>query len=316
MSRRTILALAKAAISVALIWFLASRVDISDLRDRLGGASPAGVLLAMLLMAGQTVIAAERWRRVSRAMDIAIPFGRAFRIVLIGLFFNQTLPSSIGGDAVRVWLTIRDAGRLGKAVNCVLGDRVLALVVLFGLMAATLPLFLSRIDDAHMKIGIVAVSAAGLGGFAVLMVFGSMIVRLLQRWNVTKPFAELAADFRGLFLSPARAALLIGSSLLIHLMTIAMLYVMAAALNIDAPLVDFVIVVPAVILVTTLPISVAGWGVREGAMIVGLGQVGVGSAEALAISLCFGLLQLAAGLPGGVLWLFERSRPEKQPPAP
>jgi uncharacterized membrane protein YbhN (UPF0104 family) len=60
-------------------------------------------------------------------------------------------------------------------------------------------------------------------------------------------------------------------------------------------------------LVTMAPISFAGWGVREGAMIVGLGLAGIAAADALAVSVAFGLLQVVLGVPGGVLWLARRS---------
>ncbi len=67
--------------------------------------------------------------------------------------------------------------------------------------------------------------------------------------------------------------------------------------------------IPLVMVASAIPISVAGWGVREGAMVAALGLVGVGEAQAFAISLLLGLMLIVAGLPGGLLWLRSRASP-------
>ena len=85
-------------------------------------------------------------------------------------------------------------------------------------------------------------------------------------------------------------------------------YVLAAGLEIEISFLDCFFLVPPVILAMTLPISIAGWGVREGAMIVALGLIGVSQESALVLSILFGLGITLAALPGGVIWLFSRNR--------
>ena len=79
-------------------------------------------------------------------------------------------------------------------------------------------------------------------------------------------------------------------------------------MQIEISLRDCLVLVPPVILVSVLPISMAGWGVREGAMITALGFAGVGSTDALVLSIAFGLVILTLSLPGGVLWLIRSRR--------
>src|SRR5262249_29946234 len=140
MGRQWLAIAAKAAISLLLIWLLVSRIDLSETVSRLGRLSPAGAIGCVILLAGQLALMALRWRRVADILGVALGRTTVLRITAVGAFFNQTLPSSIGGDAVRVWLVMREGTALGKAFNVVLCDRVLGLVVLVGLIAVTLPL--------------------------------------------------------------------------------------------------------------------------------------------------------------------------------
>jgi len=233
-------------------------------------------------------------------------FVPALQIVTIGMFFNQTLPSAIGGDAMRVWLLMRDRVTFGRAINTVLCDRVFALVVLIGLSAATLPLFYWDVADAHARYGVTAFIAIGLGGFAVFIVFGMQIAHLLRRWKLSQPFGDLAHDFHRLFTAPSVTVSLTVWSLAIHLLTVVAAWVIATVLSIETGLLDCLIMIPPVVMISMLPISIAGWGVREGAMVVGFGLVGMAPSDALAISICFGLANIIIGLPGGLLWVRSR----------
>ena len=85
----------------------------------------------------------------------------------------------------------------------------------------------------------------------------------------------------------------------VHLLSATMIFVSASALQVNLSLSAAIVLTPPVTLVTMLPISLAGWGVRESAMVVGLAQLGVGSDAAFAVSVLFGLGQLMASLPAG-----------------
>ncbi len=296
----------KAAITVAIIWLVISHVDLAPVAARLRHIEPFGIVIAMVPFVAQQVLWAERWRVVCGRLGVDLRFMPALQIVTIGMFFNQTLPSSVGGDAMRVWLLVRDRVSFGKALSTVLCDRVLALVVLVALSAATLPLFYEHIGDPHARYGVTAFVAIGTAGFAVFLAFGTQIAHLLGRWKVSRPFGGLARDFHLLFTNPTVTISLIAWSLAIHILTIVSAWVIARVLGIDASLFDCLVVIPPVLLVTMLPVSIAGWGVREGAMVVGFGLVGLHPSDALAISICFGLAYIIIGLPGGLLWLSSR----------
>ena len=87
------------------------------------------------------------------------------------------------------------------------------------------------------------------------------------------------------------------------------LYELSDGLGIGLGLIDGVLLFPTVLFLSMLPISVAGWGVREGAMIAALALVGITPSASLALSICFGLCLIAVSLPGGILWFMHRVSP-------
>lgn len=305
-TRKRLALAAKAATTLAIIWVLLSHVELAPVASRLRHLGPLEITFALLPFAVQMVLASERWRIVCARLGVGLRFIAALQIVAIGTFFNQTLPSAVGGDAMRVWLLVRDRIAFGKAVNTVLCDRVFALVVLIVLSTATLPLFFGHVSDLHARFGVTVFVAVGLAGVAVFLLSGMQIAHLLRRWKLSRPFGELAHDFHRLFTAPTVTISLAVWSLTIHLLTIVGAWVIARALAIDVDLLDCLIVIPPVVLVTMLPVTIAGWGVREGAMVVGFGLVGIRPSDALAISICLGLASIIVGLPGGLLWLWSR----------
>lgn len=302
------LAAAKAAISILLIWYLLDRVDISRVVARARGLDAVEATLAIAVLLLQVALVTVRWWLVARITATTLSLVAALRILIIGMFFNQTLPSSVGGDAVRVWLVTREGAPLGKAVNVVLCDRVLAVVVLVALIGASLPTIYARVDDDVARTALTSLVAISGVGLAAFLLIGERIASLLRRWRFTQPFAHLATDFRRLFTHPVWLTWLTALSATIHLMTITTVALLAWGLELGIGFVDAFAVVPTVLLLTTLPISVAGWGVREGAMIAGFGFVGVAADDALALSVLFGLAQIAVSLPGGLIWLADRPR--------
>lgn len=313
MNRKWLAVIAKAAISVLLIWYLFDRVDVTKVMARARTLDTGEAVLALAVLLLQIGLVTVRWWLVARLTDASLSLGAALRILWIGMFFNQTLPSAVGGDAIRIWLVTREGAQLGKAVNLVLCDRVFAVVVLVGLIGTTLPIVHARIPDEATRSALSILVGAGVLGIVAFLLIGERLAGLLGQWRFTRPFGLLASDFRRLFVRPAATFALVVLSGAIHLLTV--LTVLRIGLGLDMPMTfaDAVIVVPTVLLVTTLPISVAGWGVREGAMVAGFGFLGFAADGALALSVLYGLATILVALPGGVLWLVGRPR-EKKPP--
>jgi glycosyltransferase 2 family protein len=298
----------KAAITLALLGWLLHRIDLAPLIARFGRLDVALTLAAVALMLAQLLLTGWRWAMISALIGAPLERSLALRLTLIGQFFNQTLPSAIGGDAVRAWLASREGIALGKAVSGVFADRLVALLLLVAIVGATLPAYYARVPDGGMRTASLVLVAATAIGVAALIALGPRVAALLQRQRWTRPLAELANDLRNVLIAGPTSALVIASAIVVHLGVIASVWLVARGLAIDASLLDCIVLVPPIVLVTTLPISIAGWGVRESATVIGFGFIGVAPADALALSVVFGLVQIAIGLPGGAVWLMQKRR--------
>jgi len=295
----------KAAVTLSLLAWLLHRIDLAPLLARLGSLDAMLTIASVVLMMAQLLLTGWRWSAIARMIGAPITRDATIRLTLIGQFFNQTLPSAIGGDAVRAWLAQREGLPLGKAVSSVFADRVVALLLLVALVGATLPAFYTRVPAPEMRASVTALVAATAAGVALLLAGGPHLSRLLQRTRWTRAVGALADDLR-LVLTARGAAAVIASAIVVHLGVVSSVWLVARALAIEVSLLDCLVLVPPIVLITTLPISIAGWGVRESAAVIGFGFIGVAPVDAVALSVVFGLVQIAIGLPGGLVWMLQR----------
>ena len=299
----------KIALSGALIWYFIGKSDLGAVMESLRQVDAATVVAVLALFLAQMVLVAWRWSALLRLVGVGkgFSFHEIVRTVWSATFFNTTLVSSVGGDAFRLWTIVRAGNPLGKSVNSIFLDRLTALMALMILIAISLPYVMELIADEAAFLSYALLIAAFLAGFAALF-HADRLPRRIQHWRLVRGLASLAADTRKLSMHMNNLLPVAGLALFIHLLTICVIYVLAAGLEIEISFLDCFFLVPPVILAMTLPISIAGWGVREGAMIVSLGLIGVSQESALVLSILFGLGITLAALPGGVIWLFSRNR--------
>lgn len=301
----------KFLVSAFLIWFLLTKIDLTAAAARLSEASLGMVVLAGAVLMVQLGVAVARWLAVLNAMGTPLPFGQVLRFIYMGWFFNQALPSTVGGDAVRIYKAYRAGLTMGSAVNGVMLDRFAAVFALVLVVAAVQPFFLARLDEMAppwMVPALAVFLAAGFAGIAFLIALDSLPERL-RRWRLVRGLAVLGSDSRKVFLAPKHASRILAWSITGHLNVTAALFLLAVGLDLEVTLLDCLALFPPVILITTLPVSIAGWGVREGSMVAAFALVGVPADGALVLSILFGLIVVAVSLPGGLVWVLSGDRP-------
>ena len=301
----------KALVTAGLVWLVLRGVDFGAAISRMAEMSPGAAVLAVALLMTHCFVAGWRWTLVMRLFGPVLAVPVAIRIFFEGYFFNNALPSTIGGDGVRVWRATAKGLPLGASVNGVLLDRITGLTGLFILVVAGQPLLYARIGDAATRLGFAAILLAGLAGIALLILARRIPVRLVPA-ALRDGLHKLSEATRAAYLRPAVALPVLGLSVVVHGLIVASVYVIAVGLGLDVGLFESLVLVPVVILLSTIPISIGGWGLREGLMVVALGLAGVPADAALGVSILFGLAQIAAGIPGGVLWLMAGPRAPRQ----
>lgn len=293
--------LLKIAVSLALIAIVFHAFDVKGVASYVAMVDGATLLLATVIALSIVLLHTLRWLAVIKANGTQLGFKTALQLVLIGHFFNQALPSSVGGDAVRVWCAYRAGLNLSAAANTVIIDRALTLCSLLLLTAAGLPWLFEIITDPAARWALSAVIFSGVAGFGVLLAL-RRLPQFIAHWRVVRVLLGLAALARKV-MSRARYALpVILLSVLSFIAFALIVYCIAHAMQLDVTLRDCVLLVPPVILITIVPVSIAGWGVREGAMVVAFGFINVPASAAFAVSILFGLTLAAASLPGSLLW--------------
>jgi uncharacterized membrane protein YbhN (UPF0104 family) len=303
----TILVL-KLVVSIGLVWLAFSKIDMTATWATLRAIAPAAIVGALVLLCIQLFLAALRLRALLGALGARYRTAAAFEVVLIGAFFSQTMISFIGGDAMRIWRIIRSRVSVAIAAKSVLFDRVAGFAGLFVLLLAATPFLVRIIPSPEMLAGQALIVLTALGG-----IVGVFVVRrmpgMLPQGKLAKLAQEVVDSGLGIWRSRRGAWLVIGLSIAIHLLNVVVLYVIGEGLRSDFRFVDGLLLFPTVLFLSMLPISVAGWGVREGAMVTALALVGVPGHQSLALSVCFGLCLVAISLPGGVVWLLFRHTP-------
>ena len=300
----------KFAVSALLLWFLFTTYDVSDAIGRLGRLAPGFLVLAVAAEMLSIILATWRWVLILRAINIGLDFLKALPIVFIALFFNQILPSNLGGDVMRVWRLFQHGSDLVNAIGSVILDRVVALLGLVILVSACLPFVSLLTDDPLLSRILMVIIGATVAGLGFLLAFERALplVRRFLPPAILKNLSTLARDARKYFLNPAASVPGTAISVVNHMVTVTVFYALARALGIDIGFAECLVLIPPVVLLSMLPISLAGWGVREGAMVVALGFVGVPPAQALALSITFGILYAATSLPGGFIWFASGNR--------
>lgn len=299
----------KLVVTSTLLWFVFSKVDLGPLAMRLGNLHAGWATVALASLFGQLLLTGVRWCFVGQLVGVDIGVGLAMRLILVGQFFNQVLPSSVGGDGVRAWLLSRTGISIRHALVSVICDRGAALVLLTVIVTCTLPIVIVSGDAAIPSAWplVITVGALTVGGLLFLFLWGSAFSAWLIRLPPARPLGVLIRDLRRVLFSSVRSLWVVGLTIVVQAMVVMSIYFFALALGVKFTMVHL-LMLPLIMLVSSIPLSFAGWGLRESAMVTGLGFAGIPAADALAVSVSFGIAQLLVGLPGIVIAIMSKHK--------
>lgn len=307
--QRRYLLIAQICISVCLLSYLISTVDIGRAGATALNAIPLLMLAGTLQTSAHLFLTALRWKVVVRALGADLPFLAALHIVWIGAFFSQVLPGSVGGDVIRMWLYWIRCGSRRLAIHTVALERLVMVMLLMLLVLVIQPGLAARGAPISIVFSAVVFLSGLVAGLAVLL-HSSRLLTTYKTWLPFRMLAMTAGDVFRLFENRLRLAMLCALSIAAHLNVVITAWLFVRALGLDITLADCMILVPVISFAATLPISVGGWGIRESAAISLLGLVGVSSSDALALSVSMGIAGIAVSIPGAVLWLVQDRRLE------
>ncbi|MGY3606172.1 MULTISPECIES: lysylphosphatidylglycerol synthase transmembrane domain-containing protein [unclassified Bradyrhizobium] len=306
--RRILLSTIKILISAALLYLSLRKVNLYDLAARIRVESLGWIALAITVTFLQIFLGVLRWREISAECGAPLETRQAMRFNVIGTFFNQTLPSSIGGDAVRLWLVARAGAGWRAATYSIFVDRAIGLIALAVLIVASLPWSYRLINDPQGRSALLLIDFAALAAGGGFLLLGALNWPWLKRWWGTHHIHACAVIANKVLFSWDRGPKVAVLSLLVHVLAVVIVWCVAQ--SISAPLLFSQIfqLVPPVMLITMLPISIAGWGVREASMGLAFGYAGLAANEGVNVSLLFGAVSFIVGAFGGLVWILSAEK--------
>ena len=307
MGKASLFLIAKFIVSVGLLWVIAGRVDGRAAWAAVGGVPASSVLLALLALALQGGVLGWRWHRVMALIGGRLPFPAALRLTFVGLFFNQALPSSIGGDGLRIWGACRLGVDPGLAAASVVIERASGLFALSLLAALSLPAVWDGLGGSPLGAALLAAPPVAALGLGLLAVADRWAAGWLPR-GVARTVSAIAEGLRAIARRPRALVEIVALGALASMAGIAGAYALGRGLGLDLGPAAYFALVGGAILISALPLSIAGWGLREVAVVALFAAVGVAADTALPISVLFGVAMIVVALPGGALWLAGRGR--------
>jgi uncharacterized membrane protein YbhN (UPF0104 family) len=307
--RQILLSALKILTSGALLYLALRKVDLRDLALRINSLASLGwIFLAIATAFLQVFVGVLRWREVSAECGAPLAAGQAMRFNMIGTFFNQTLPSSIGGDAVRLWLVARAGAGWRTATYSIFVDRAIGLIALAIIIVASLPWSYHLISDPQGRSALLLLDFTALACGLGFLLFGFLRWNWLKRWWGTHHIHACAVIANRAIFNVHRGPKIAVLSLLVHVLAVVIAWCVVQSITAPVSFEQALQLVPPVMLITMLPISIAGWGVREATMALAFGYAGLMTSEGVNVSLLFGAVFFILGAFGGLVWILS---PEK-----
>jgi uncharacterized protein (TIRG00374 family) len=298
--------LLKIGISLGLVLLLLWKAGWRETWETLRGSNFRYLLAAWGLFLFSMVIRAYRWQVLLRIQNLSAPLSKLVSLYFTGTFFNTVLPTGFGGDVVRMYELSKHSGHGTESIGTVLVDRLTGFLVLFA-MASLALIFSYRLIPPVITAIIIVIAVASM--VTVWMTLNKtawkglqrlpLLGWLLQRKRVQEFYVSIQA-YRTYAIYKALLA-----SLAFNVLLMVFNYLIALALGVRISIWYFLVFIPIISFLLTLPVSVSGLGVREGGYVLLFAQAGVPHALALAMSLCVYVLTLITGLMGGLLYVLE-----------
>ncbi len=297
-------------VGVGLILFLLWSLDIGKTFNTIRGIDLRYLIYAAVPYVLFIILSAWRWQVLLDFKKFNVRFGRTLIIYFISLFFNNLLPTTVGGDMMRVVYTMKN--RRADSLATVLVDRILGFIGLFILaLLAVLYLLIQENETEFLPFMIIGLTVVVVityvffsekaYAFISPMINKIRVFKLGERIN---RLHEAGTDFGGAW---GVIALCIVLSVLIQItLAVAPFFVLLGMGNYEVGLLPFFIYVPIINVISMIPVSLNGLGIRENSYVLLFSRVGLDGEVAFAMSLVSFFIIFVFSLIGGILFIFYK----------
>jgi len=290
----------KLILSSLVVYYLYRLIDTKYLLAQFNTIKLYWIGIAIFLIAAQVYFSSLRWQFIAKILDVYLVLPTIIRIVFIGQLFNQLLPSSVGGDAMRIWITSKHHIATRKAVLITICDRSVGIIINIALPCICFLIFNKNltfdISNTFMYLNATLISII----LIILIAFiSSKKISMLRKGSVLqKKLLDFSKEIYKLLTINKNSFPIIFISFLIQITNVFIVIFISKSLSIDINIMYAFVLIPTILLFSNIPLSFAGWGIRETSMVIGLNYININQTEAFAISVIYGMLQLIFAIPG------------------
>ena len=293
--------LLRLAATALILTLILRSINLSQVLNVLKQTRLDYLAAALLLQFSSTAVSAYRWQLIMQNLQFGQNFAFYWRSYFKGMFFNQGLPTSIGGDAVRMLDVAKLGFRKRDALYGVMVDRIIGLGALLSLTLLAYLLSPNLLPKPVHRPILMIISLGAAGFFGIYIIHYFTWLNRFPKLTVINTIAQRlhqALSFRRI--------LLVIASLLIPFLALLGFFATGWALGLEYSLMTYFALVPPALVLTVVPISVAGWGVREGALVSLFSLIGADKTAVLMMSLLYGFTLIIVSLPGLITYLKGR----------
>jgi glycosyltransferase 2 family protein len=311
------------AVSGGLLAFLLVQIDVRRTAELVRDANAGYLALALAIFLATTWGMAWRWQILLRSRGIREPIGWLTKLYFVGYAAGQVLPTSMGGDAVRIVEHVRRRPEARADVaGAVLIERIIGATGTLVLVAVGLALAAGRYDDIALVVWLEVAGVLTVLLLGVLM-FSSRTRRVLEarvfplgrRIRLEVPLRQVHGALHAYREAPRILVLTLGITVALQLTRMLAIWLCGEAVGIDLSPVVYFIFGPLLFLVMLVPFTINGLGVREAFFVAFLGRFGVDADAAFAAGFLFYVVTVATSIPGAFILLWRSVRPARVPAA-
>jgi uncharacterized membrane protein YbhN (UPF0104 family) len=285
----------RVAISVAILLWLLSRLDLRGLIDVLKALPVSAWLVAAVLYLSAQILSSARWWLLTINLNFEERWHTCLNYYLVGMYFNLFLPTGLGGDLFKVHFLSRRGGRKLYAAMSVIGDRGFGLGAMMILGAGAAVLYAEVLPAPFSWLLILS----GVAMVCAIIGLPFLLQAMLKLRPQIRPYLQ---GVLLLYNKPRTLGAIFGLSLVLQVLGMIAVAQLGAGLGIDLPLAFYIACLPLITLLTLVPITFNGVGVREGAFVYFLGLKGIGAEAAMTLGLLVFSVLVATSLIGGAIY--------------
>jgi uncharacterized protein (TIRG00374 family) len=308
MSSGRIRYLFKVVVSIVLFAVIITRANMTELFDAVLSVNGTLFLISLAITGLRTLLSAYRWKMLLLSRNIDYPFWKLTHYYMVGSFYNLVFPSVLGGDVIRMLMLSKEIGSKSKSLSSIFVERFFGFFSLSVIALISLASGSYLIENRNVTVSIVLIFLFFIAAFFLVFHKPSVgrFLALLDKVRLAKVktrFENFYDAFYSYKDSKRSLVYCFFISMLHQIVGIVVVYMLGLSIGMRLDIIYYFIFIPLIWIIIMIPVSISGFGIREGAFVYFFSLVGVSNESGLLLSVLFFSHSVIAGLVGGVLSL-------------